>query len=77
MLKLLIPFMVKKLKITCGVRQKTIGTCEGLETLSVEVEGGWIDWWYTRNKWMFQGEMFYGRKPNWLTQLIQEKLQAQ
>jgi hypothetical protein len=41
----------------------------------LEVEGGWIDWWYTRNKWMFQGEMFYGRKPNWLTQLIQERLQ--
>lgn len=40
----------------------------------LEVKGGWVDWWYTRNKWMFQGKMFYGRKPAWLTRLIQERL---
>jgi len=46
-----------------------------LERNKDKLDGWDIDWWYTRNKWMFQGEMFYGRKPNWLTQLIQERLQ--
>lgn len=42
----------------------------------LEVDGGFIDWWYTRNKWMFQNQMFYGRKPAWLTDLIKKAMES-
>ena len=41
----------------------------------LEVEGAFVDWWYTRNKWLYKGKMYYGNKPGWLTALIERALQ--
>jgi hypothetical protein len=40
----------------------------------LKTKEGIVDFWYTRNKWQFKGEMFYGRKPKWLTDLINRTL---